>query len=248
MKPRFSRSADGFYQYFFSDPKIRAYTSTRAFNGRFEEEAPGERQRLFETLKVSASDVVGACQIHGTQVQVVDISHKGLGGLRETNAFQRTDGFVSRDAGVILSIKTADCLPLFLADPSTRAIAVIHAGWKGLKSGIVECGIATLKERYALDVSRLEAVIGPVIRREDYEVGEEFRRYFPEDVYSRSKPSKFCFDLPNACRRRLIQAGLREENILDPGLSTAGNPNDFFSYRREGEVSGRMLSLMWRVS
>ena len=247
MKPRFSRSSNGFYQYFFSDTRIKAYTSTRIFNGRFEEEAPGERQRIFDALKISASDVVGACQTHETRIERVDLSSKGLGGLLESDAFRGTDGFTTGDPGVILSIKTADCLPLFLADPATGACSVIHAGWKGLKAGIVENGIAILKGCCGSNAVNLEAVIGPVIRREDYEVGEEFSRYFPEDVYPKSESSKFCFDLPNACRRRLLQAGLREENILDPGLSTVGNPEDFFSYRREGETSGRMLSLMWRA-
>jgi len=247
LKPRFSRSSDGFYQYFFSNPKIKAYTSTRIFNGRFDEEAPGERQRIFDALKVSGSDVVGACQTHETRVELVDPSCKGLGGLREADAFQGTDGFVTRDSGVILSIKTADCLPLFLADPATGVFSVIHAGWKGLKAGIAEKGIAILKDRCGSDAVSLEAVIGPVIRREDYEVGEEFLTYFPGDVHPKAGSKKFSFDLPNACRRRLVQAGLLEDNILDPGLSTVGDSGDFFSYRREGEKSGRMLSLMWRI-
>jgi len=246
--PRLSlnRLSNGFYQYFFSDPRIRAFTATREFNARFEEEAPGERKRLFDALNLSPSQAVGACQTHGNRIQIIDRSHQGRGAIREMDAFPGTDGFIAQEPGVVLTIKTADCLPLFIADPSTLAVSVIHAGWKGLYSGIVEKGLRALKGQYGSDPAELEAVLGPCIRFEDYEVGEEFRKYFPDHVKSIKGSSKPHFDLPGAARERLLHAGFREEHILDSGLSTVGNVQDFFSYRREGAASGRLLSLIWR--
>jgi YfiH family protein len=243
--PRVSRRSEGFIQYHFTNTRIHAFTSTRKFNARFEEEAPGERLGLTQALKLNPEFLVGAEQTHGTDIQIVDKTEAGRGSIHKTNAYQGVDGFITVSPEVALSVKTADCLPLFLVDSKMPALCLIHSGWKGAKNGIAEKGVALLWKLYGIEPSGLEAILGPVIRYEDYEVGDNFQTFFPGFVTRPTLESKFHFDLPGYVKKRLVESGLKEENILDTGLSTVREPQDFFSYRREGASAGRMLSLLW---
>jgi len=260
VKPRILNPSGGFYWFQFEDPRIRAAVSTRLFDARFEEEAPGARRRLLAACRLEPRQTVGAEQVHGTTIQIIGPREAGRGALARRDAFPATDGFLTTSSGIALTIKTADCLPVFLCDPASGALALLHVGWRGARAGIMATGLVMMRGLAAGESARFEAVIGPCLRSEDYEVGPEFLEYFPGFTAPFGKEGRLHFDLPGYAVQELLKGGVREENILDTGLSTGQNTRSgfmtertdetasevFYSYRREGGQTGRMMSLLWR--
>jgi polyphenol oxidase len=136
------------------------------------------------------------------------------------------DGLWSDQAGLPMLALAADCLPIALARRSGgRALAVVHAGWRGLAEGVVEAGVA------ALGAGEVVAVVGPAIGPCCYEVGREVSSLFDDDLTAAGK-----LDLWSAAERSPRRAGVAEVERVD--LCTRCHPELFFSYRRDGEVFG----------
>ncbi len=151
------------------------------------------------------------------------------------------DAFVTNKKGLPMAIRTADCVPVFLYDPLKNVIGLAHAGWKGTKVEIAGKTVKTMLDKFKCQGHDIRAVIGPCIRSCCYQVGEEFRKDFPEDIAERD--GHLYVDVAATNRRQLVNAGVKEEHILDAGICTYCNL-DYFSFRRDAEKSGRMISLM----
>lgn len=153
------------------------------------------------------------------------------------------DALVSNLAGQSIGVRTADCVPILLLDPEHRAVAAIHAGWRGTVERIALHALETMRMRFATEPSSVYAAIGPAIQACCYEVGPEvaarFALLFPE--WS-AEPGRRNIDLPEANRRLLQNAGIDPAGIDDCGLCTCCRPDLFFSYRRDPHDPGRMLS------
>lgn len=160
----------------------------------------------------------------GTQVHGPHVAPAGEAG--------EADGRVTRDHGVGCAVVTADCLPIALA--SDGAVAMVHAGWPGLAAGVVEAGAA------ALGGPLRAAAIGPGVGGCCYEVGPEVHAAFGRDV-----PGKQNIDLKAIAREKLAALGAPE--IHDVGLCTiCGDPELFFSHRRDRGTTGRQGGIAWR--
>ena len=153
------------------------------------------------------------------------------------------DAMMTDHAGLMLSIRTADCLPILIADSRQRAVAAVHAGWRGTVSGISVKTVRAMTKRFGSRVEDLRIAIGPAIGPCCFEVGPEvaiqFRKLFPE------RPDLDCrtsIDLIEANRRQLGQLGIASAQIVTVNLCTACHPHDFHSYRRDGDAAGRMVS------
>lgn len=175
-------------------------------------------------------------QVHGTSVAE-------LGPLPSADEPQ-ADAAVSRIPRTVLSILTADCLPvLFCADDGSE-IGAAHAGWRGLAGGVLESTLTQL----ATPPSRLLAWLGPCIGAASYEVGEEVRAAFVDPdasadaCFAPVRPGHWLCDLAGLARRRLERAGLGR--IHGGGFDTLADER-FYSYRRDGARSGRFASLIW---
>ncbi|OGD19683.1 MAG: hypothetical protein A2W03_06955 [Candidatus Aminicenantes bacterium RBG_16_63_16] len=162
----------------------------------------------------------------------------------------RGDALVTRTPGLLLVIKTADCLPVLLVDADRRVVAAVHCGWRGTLLGILERTVKGMSERYGCDLGRLVAAFGPCIGAGCYEVGEDVRGRFLRAGYpgrlfrpSTGRPGKRLFDLAGANRLQLRRAGLDWRNILAAGVCTHCDPL-LPSYRRDGKRAGRMLSFI----
>jgi YfiH family protein len=119
-----------------------------------------------------------------------------------------------------------------------------HAGWKGTAKMIAAKTVQRMQDKYASLPSELKIVLGPSIRGCCYQVGAQFRDYFPDHVQERAG---FLYaDVIGANRDQLLQAGVRRENILDSEICTCCN-KDYFSFRRDGPKAGRMISLMMLI-
>jgi YfiH family protein len=121
---------------------------------------------------------------------------------------------------------------------------VAHAGWRGTYKSIAAKTVQKMQEIYASRIPDLKIVLGPSIRECCYLIGEEFRDYFPS--YVRDREGHLYADMISANRDQLLHAGVQQENILDSGICTCCN-KDYFSFRRDGEKAGRMISLMMLV-
>jgi YfiH family protein len=163
-------------------------------------------------------------QVHGTHVRRIDQADPEP---------EEADGQATALPGVAPMVLVADCLPIALAAPG--AVAMLHAGWRGLAGGIVEAGVAALGEPPAA------AAIGPGAGPGCYEVGEEVHAAFDGEARTGRN-----LDLKALARRRLEAAGVPE--VHDVGICTiCAEPDLFFSHRRDGGVTGRQAGVVWRT-
>jgi hypothetical protein len=194
---------------------------------RFREAVPFEPGRLFELS-----------QVHGNAVLRVGPTDAVLA-IRSLEG----DALVSGVPGQCLGVRTADCVPVLVADPESGQVAAIHAGWRGCVRGVVDEALAAFE-----DPGRLVVAIGPHIRAGAFEVGEdvadELARVAPEvPVVARRSPRPYV-DLSAVVRFRLATCGVPSASVDDVGGCTFSEPERFFSYRRDGKSSGRHLSVI----
>ena len=178
-------------------------------------------------------------QVHGTQV--VDADHVRLAGA--VQGPPRGDAAVSRQPGTVLAVLVADCLPVLFAALDGSAVAVAHAGWRGLAAGVLEATVVALASHGAL-----QAWLGPAISSPHFEVGPEVREAFTAHdpaaatAFTANSGGRWQCDLPALARARLAAAGVCSV-YADTGCTFA-QPQRFYSYRRDG-VTGRNAALIW---
>lgn len=181
--------------------------------------------------------LVAPKQVHGIDVDVAETS----GGPR-----LEADGLVSVTPGLAVGIVTADCVPVLLLDRAQRAVAALHAGWRGAAHGVLRSGVEQL-ERLGSDVSSLEAVIGPAIGGCCYEVGPEVQEAFEAASPRVTAPAwtargdRWLLDLRQAVALLLRELGVARVAQLGP--CTRCGPG-YYSYRRDGAGAGRQLSFI----
>ena len=173
------------------------------------------------------------------------------------------DALATAEPGILLSLRTADCVPVLLLDPQRPAVAAVHAGWRGALARIAEKTANQLVKSYGSTPAEMIAVLGPCIQACCYEVGEEVFDQFnseysqEEDFIARTgKPSnplpssispgqgKWRLDLIRIARRQLQNAGLVAQNITNSGYCTRCRRDLFFSYRGEPKRVGRMITVI----
>jgi YfiH family protein len=175
-------------------------------------------------------------QVHGTRVAELD---------RHPEDRPRADAAVTTTPGRVAVVLTADCMPLFLCDREGRAVAVVHAGWRGMAAGVIENAVHALGAR-PRDVL---AWMGPTIGADAFEVGPEVREAFlagdpgAGTAFRAGRPGKLMADLYHLARRRLAAVGVT--GVCGGGFCTYHEPARFFSYRRVAR-SGRMGAFIWK--
>jgi len=204
------------------------------------------RRKLADFFGPEAS-FISALQVHGDRVYAVE-RQLSLG-WESADENLRADALITRLPNVVLTILTADCVPILLADPLTGAIGAVHAGWKGSALGIVKKTVTQLSERYGVDPVNLRAFIGPAIGGCCYEVGEEVAGRFRhvEGAVSPGSRGRPMLDLKQVNREQLLEAGLAGAQIEISPHCTACERQRFFSYRAEEGCSGRFMSCIMRV-
>lgn len=178
-------------------------------------------------------------QVHG--IQVVEASCATLPGQPEGDAVW------TRVPGVACCVLVADCLPVLLACREARAVAAVHAGWRGLAAGVLETTLGCLAEEAGCRPEQLVAWLGPCIGPRRFEVGEEVvqalgggPRFTPQGV--RDGRARWLADLAGLARDRLQAAGVG--SVAGGAWCTVEDPSRFFSYRRDGRT-GRMAAAVW---
>ena len=182
-------------------------------------------------------------QVHGTDALLVDRPVTG------SDRFEGGwDALVTDQPGVTVAVRTADCVPVLVYDRRRRAVAAIHAGWRGAVAGIVPKTIQLMVSRFAIDATDLRVSIGPSAGPCCYEVDEAVlaplrsgRSDWPSLLHD-DRGTKARLDLKALVRRQTAQIGIRPEHITSVNLCTICHSDLFYSYRREGRVNGTMLS------
>ncbi|MDR2599776.1 MAG: peptidoglycan editing factor PgeF [Oscillospiraceae bacterium] len=164
---------------------------------------------------------------------------------------EAADALVTNIKGLLLSVRTADCVPVLLYDSKNQTIAAIHAGWRGTLTGIIQKTIKCMTKEYNTNPKDIKVAIGPAIGLCCFEVGfevqESFVKEYGEDInkYFTTQPESkpFC-DIKSMSKAFLIETGVLEENIEVSDLCTKCNPDLFFSYRFSGGKCGLMSSFI----
>jgi YfiH family protein len=236
----------------------------------------GNRRRFLREIQGKTGkemQLVTLRQLHSPIVQIIEKSTKKLA-TPDGKAILRGDGMMTDVPNLLLGIQTADCIPILVYDPKTRAVAAFHAGWRPTLARIVERGVGRMRLQYGSNPKDLIAAIGPGIGPCCYAVGEEIRYEFEsqfaywkslftevydEDPVKTKYPLLFLtarapghspigpqthLNLWEANRRQLLDAGLLAKNITVTGLCTACNTERFFSHRAERGFTGRMLNVI----
>ena len=210
------------------------------------------RNKLLSHLSWDSHSVVIPNQVHGKNVVVITKEHwendDALHGLVLSNV----DGLTTKEKGVLLMIKVADCIPVFLYDPVQPAIGLIHAGWRGTANGIIAQGISSMSKSFGTKPKTIEAGIGPGIGGCCYEVKEDVQKAFrrqklDNSVWQIGADKKIFLDLKKAIFLELIKCGLNKDNIEVASECTSCNPDLFFSHRRDKGQTGRMAAVMGLV-
>jgi hypothetical protein len=142
-----------------------------------------------------------------------------------------------------VGVRTADCVPILVGDLESGAVLAIHAGWRGVVAGVVPAGLSKLGGR------ALVAAIGPHIRGPSFEVGPDVKDQIAaaggvDVVVGTSPAGRPLVDLCRAIRAQLARAGVDEAHVDDVGGCTLTEPARFFSFRRDGQRSGRHLAVI----
>jgi hypothetical protein len=185
-----------------------------------------------------------ADQTHSDHIKIITKKEtKGWESL--SDAIEDCDALITDIKGVMLTVLTADCVPVLLYDPEKEVVAAVHAGWKGTKAQIVSKTVQMMQKEYDSDPKKIIVGVAPSIGRCCYEVGKDVAQYFfdiPEGFSS--KGDKYMLDLPYINKRQLLETGIPEENIEMSNICTACEVERFFSYRKEQGCSGRFMSMI----
>ncbi len=169
-------------------------------------------------------------QVHGENVVIV----------RKGGIYPATDGLITSLCDVLLAVRVADCIPLLLFDPAHEVAGAIHCGWRSIAAGIAEKALSKMKKYKGTRPEDVMAVLGPSAGSCCYEIGKDTAEYFqPASLINRDE--KIYGNLKAELSHHLLIAGLRSCNIEIISDCTICNESLYFSHRRNGLYSGRML-------
>ena len=209
-------------------PNVRGLVTTRALGDM---KSDAGRLRLRALLP---ADPLWLRQVHGATAVDAAVAPAGID----------ADAAFATRSKVVCAVMAAECMPVLLADERGEAVAVAHAGWRGLAAGVVEATVAAM----GVPAGRLLAWLGPAIGPRAYEIGEEVRAEFlrhdvrAQAAFAPARPGHWRLDLYLVARQRLAAAGVGR--VYGGGFCTATDGERFFSYRRD-RASERMAAAIW---
>ena len=193
------------------------------------------RARFFEQLGCSEATVAGMHQVHGAEVLRVE----------EAGQYAGSDAIITNVAGLFLTVTVADCTPILIYDPLHKAVAAIHAGWRGTVAGIASKTLMVMREHFGTDPTHCYAYVGTCIDECSFEVDADVADHFATD-FKRwdAQQEKFFVDLKAANADTLNRGGVPMAQIECSTYCTVLHNEDYFSYRKEQGQCGRMLGLI----
>lgn len=241
---------NGFVHYKIFDPfkNLVAFTTSKftlkvknpKFTGDTHDIYENNRQLLAEKLEIKSTQLVFPRQTHTNCVaEILEIPK---------NEITEIDALVTKEKGICICVQTADCVPVLIFDPENKVIAAIHAGWRGTVNKIVEVAVQKMVKEFYCNPENFIAAIGPSISVGNYAVGNEVVQAvignIPnyEKTLHKNEQGKFHLNLWEANRQILLKNGLQHSHIEIAGKCSYSETNHFFSARKEGISTGRMVS------
>lgn len=221
----------------------KSFGNISLYVGDSKETVLANRKKFFkEAGNLKEENVVEMQQIHGNHVKVVGEKEKG-------QLILETDAIITNTPDVALIVKAADCVPILLADPTNRAIGVVHAGWRGTAQEIVKLAVNHMEDHFGTSPSDLIVGIGPSIGPCCYEVDtpviDAFSNFsYKDKIFSKVDDNHAHLDLWNANKFQLMEAGVKEKIIEVAKICTYDNSDKFFSERHDKQT-GRFGSVVW---
>jgi len=219
------------------------------FSGDDIEKISENRKRLISEIGIEEEKLIIPYQIHSDNILSIDTAFLSKSDLEQTALLNGVDAVITDQKDVCIGISTADCVPILLYDHVLNVFAAVHAGWRGTVAKLVEKTIFEMNMKYGCNSANLIACIGPAISMEYFEVGEEviydfMKAGFIIDSIAFRHPDtgKTYIDLWFANELLLSQAGILNKHLETTNLCTYSNADLFFSARRQGIKSGRMIS------
>jgi YfiH family protein len=209
-----------------------------------------ENRRRFLAVFPREYRLATAWQVHGDSTRKIS-GDEDLG-----DSDERADALMSNLNGVLLGVKTADCVPILIGDHETGAFAAVHAGWRGTVQSIVTKAVAKLVDAYNSKPENLICAIGPAAGCDQYEIGEDVMNAFGRNFsnskkyFRETRPGHALVDLKAANRDQLITSDVSEKNIHVSSFCTMKRVDVFFSYRIEKAKfgrTGRLISVIGRL-
>lgn len=208
------------------------------------------RRQLADAVNIPLKNFVFPQQVHGANASIITAQERGRGAFLPHDAISQTDALITNEKNTCLVIQTADCLPLILYDTANKAIAVIHAGWRGTVAQITKHTIDKMQAAYGTQPQYILAGIGTGITVRNYQVGKEVTRAVRQafgttkgHIEQYDDKEGDYFNLLYSNRQQLLQAGVKTENIAVSPLCSYSNSSLFFSARRaRSQPTGRMIT------
>jgi len=192
------------------------------------------RKIYFNYLSISQDRLIFPVQIHSSNVEIVN----------SPGIVKNSDALITRTPNLFLTIETADCFPIFLYDPFTHTVALIHSGWKGTAANIVCKTIQKMKDDLNVDPGNLLATIGPGVQKNNFQVDGPVFNQFDSKYFTDDGPGHYKMDLQQVIVDQLLDAGLKKDHIERNNDCTYEKNALFYSYRRDGQNSGRMMGII----
>lgn len=195
------------------------------------------RRRFFRALNIDESEnqVASSHQVHGTAVLYT----------KEAGRYTGYDALITDTPGLVVGVTVADCVPILIYDQANRAVAAVHAGWRGTAGTIVTKTLTAMQQQFGTAAKQCYAYIGTCIDQTSFEVGPEVAEQFAAE-FKQIDPQthKDCINLKGANRQQLLDFGIPAEQIVVSSFSTVLNNDTYFSYRAEHGKTGRMLAVI----
>ena len=221
------------------------------FNEDTAENILENRRRFLKLFPNESGDwaLAGCWQVHGSDVRLINNLAEARPAEDARGDTFYCDAIISNARGVLAGVKTADCVPILIGDPSTGAFAAVHAGWRGTLAEVAAKALQRMKAEYNTRPEDVRVAIGPAAGSCCYEVGTDvidpFRSKFPDqELFTETRAHHACIDLLKSNREQLISAGVAPDGINIAPLCTMCRTDLFFSYRREKSVHGKVGRLM----
>ncbi|KRE90438.1 multicopper polyphenol oxidase [Paenibacillus sp. Soil766] len=213
------------------------------------------RELVADAVGQSFASFTYAEQVHGKDIAIVSLNEQGMGRDCREKALQAKDGFITNEQGIVLCAQFADCVPLYFYDPVKRAVGLAHAGWKGTVLNISMATISLMTHTFGSRPSDIRAAIGPSIGVCCYEVDQTVAsrvRLVIEETQITSEEQKaiitdkgnekYMLNLQLLNQKLIEQAGILSSHIEVTQLCTSCRTDLFFSHRKEGGSTGRMIA------
>lgn len=219
------------------------------------------RLLLANELGIDVNHIIVPHQTHGVESRIIGEEFATLPDGVKKMLLEGVDAVMTNIPGMCIGVSTADCIPVLLYDEEHHAAAAIHAGWRGTQARIVHKAVQEMRMAYQTNPDKLKAVIGPGISLGNFEVGDEVYAAFEQAAFDMSaiaeerikrNPNaddpvkaferKWHINLPLANIQMLTHNGVDEANIINTGICTFDNADNYFSARRLGIESGRIYT------